>query len=100
MELAIACRSNRIVLELDCLGAVSKLQSRDIDRSAHGPLVEQIKSMMKVLGQVQVKHVRRVCNGVAHYLGKLGCGNKLVGNWVAVPPGCIVELLDAEFSFE
>jgi ribonuclease HI len=38
----------KVILETDCLGAVAKIRSCDIDRSVHGPLVEEIKSMLKV----------------------------------------------------
>jgi hypothetical protein len=36
----------KVCLESDCLDAISKLRSDETDRSMHGPLVEEIKSLL------------------------------------------------------
>jgi hypothetical protein len=38
--------SVKLILESDCAGAMSKLRSGELDRSAHGPLVEDIKARL------------------------------------------------------
>jgi hypothetical protein len=87
----------KLVMELDCLGAVGKLSNPELDRSIHGPLVEDIKASLRELDCFQVKHVSRVCNGAAHKLAKLGCFSKCFARWVDTPPECISELVDSEF---
>jgi hypothetical protein len=37
---------SRLILETDCAGDVSKLNHTELDRSAHGPLVEDIKLLL------------------------------------------------------
>jgi hypothetical protein len=36
----------KLVLETDCAGVVSKVNNRELYRSAHGPLVEDIKLLL------------------------------------------------------
>ncbi|KAK1698375.1 hypothetical protein QYE76_015072 [Lolium multiflorum] len=38
---------DRVMLETDCMGAVNKLRDKGLDRSAQGPLVEEIKKLMR-----------------------------------------------------
>jgi ribonuclease HI len=86
----------KIQLETDCQGAVSKLTGGEMDRSAHGPLVEDIKKLLQDFEDALVKHVRRTCNEVAHKLAKMGCENKVDRAWSYVPPGFLVTLLDSD----
>jgi ribonuclease HI len=85
----------RICLESDCLGAVAKLNHRETNRSIHGPLVEEIKSLLKDFADHSVRHVRRSGNGAAHLLAKLGCENKNCNVWNS-PPDLIVSVLASE----
>jgi ribonuclease HI len=85
----------RVCLESDCLGAVAKLRSTEVDRSSHGPLVEDIKETLKDFSGFSVRHVRRSANGVVHLLAKLGCKNKLCKVWVN-PPDSVVSTLALE----
>jgi ribonuclease HI len=48
----------RVCLESDCLGVVAKLRSSDIDRSLHGPLVEEIKTLLCGFVDHSIRHVR------------------------------------------
>jgi hypothetical protein len=82
-------------LESDCLGAVSKLRGTAKDRSVHGPLVEDIKSLLRSFEDHSIRHVRRSGNGAAHLLAKYGCKNKMCKVWVN-PPDLIVSTLAAE----
>jgi hypothetical protein len=47
----------KVVLELDCSGAVGNLTNKELDRSMHGTLVEEIKDSLKELDVVHIKHV-------------------------------------------
>jgi hypothetical protein len=37
----------KLVLETDCVGAVNKLKAQELDRSVHGLLVEEIKTLLR-----------------------------------------------------
>ncbi|XP_071685066.1 uncharacterized protein [Lolium perenne] len=58
----------RVCLETDCLAAVAKLTSGEMDRSSHGPLVEEVKDLLKGFADSTVKHVRRSGNRIPHVL--------------------------------
>jgi hypothetical protein len=46
LKLAMENGSRKICLESDCLGVMSKLRGAAKDRSVHGPLVEDIRSLL------------------------------------------------------
>jgi hypothetical protein len=50
---------DRVCLESDCLGAVAKLKHRETNRSIHGPLVKEIKSLLKGFADHSIRHVHR-----------------------------------------
>jgi ribonuclease HI len=83
----------KLVLETDCLGAVAKLTSKEIDRSVHGPLVEDIKKMLDEFEASSILHVRRSGNKIAHRLAKEGCSNKVEDSWLGSPPEFVMNLL-------
>jgi ribonuclease HI len=86
----------RLVLETDCVGAVNKLRARDLDRSVHGPLVEEIKTLLSEFDDVLICQVRRSGNEVAHRLAKEGCKNKCNSSWSGTFPNCVLDLLARE----
>jgi hypothetical protein len=45
---------------------MSKLQNNERDRSMHGPLVEEIKELLRGFDDHVLKHARRSCNGATH----------------------------------
>jgi ribonuclease HI len=94
--LARSLNLGKVSLESDCLGAVAKIRSCDIDRSMHGPLVEEIKSMLKNFAEHSVRHVRRSGNKVAHVLARYGCENKCNVVWGPNPPEFLVTVLAPE----
>ncbi|KAK1618647.1 hypothetical protein QYE76_024164 [Lolium multiflorum] len=47
----------RVCLETDCLSAVAKIKSSELDRSFHGPLVEEIKELLKMFADHKEFHV-------------------------------------------
>jgi hypothetical protein len=88
--------ATKLVVESDCLGLAKKLGTTELDRSVHGPLVEDIKVLLGGFEEVQVQHVRRRANGVANRLAKEGCMNNVCETWIGVPPMWIVTLLDSD----
>jgi ribonuclease HI len=88
--------SSKLVLETDCLGAVTKLRGIDLDRSGHGPLVEEIKALLEEFEDFSVIHVRRLCNEVAHRLAKEGCRNKLGATWHGTLLGFVMNLVNSD----
>jgi hypothetical protein len=88
--------SVKLILESDCAGAMSKLRSGELDRSAQGPLVEDIKARLGEFEDVLITHVRRSCNEVAHRLAKAGCRNKISESWVGTPPSFVMNALALE----
>jgi ribonuclease HI len=84
---------NKLVMETDCAGAVAKLKAQEMDRSVHGPLVEEIKSLLGDFDDFLIRHVRRSSNAVAHFLAKEGCLNKCNVVWVDVLPDFVSDLL-------
>jgi ribonuclease HI len=88
--------ATKMVLETDCAGAVSKLNNRELDRLAHGPLVEDIKLLLREFDESLVTYVRRSCNGVAHRLAKEGCRNNLCEVWLRSPPEFVMNLVASD----
>jgi hypothetical protein len=73
---------------------------KDMDRSVHGPLVEEINDLLKSFVEILVCHVRRSANGVAHCLAQLGCINNVCNTWLDHPPELIVNILAHEGADE
>ena len=88
----------KVAVELDCVGAVSKLTKEDKDRSIHGPLIEEIKSILSSFKDFSVKAIRRTANEVAHVLAKDSCVNKVCKVWRLVPPMIAVNRLNLDLS--
>jgi ribonuclease HI len=98
VQLAMEIGARKLVLESDCAGVVGKLNGAGLDRSGHGPLVEEIKALFGGFERSSVIHVRRRCNGVAHYLAKEGRMSMVSKTWLGVLPADVRNLLalDAE----
>jgi hypothetical protein len=78
------------------MGVVSKLRSTEVDRSVHGPLVEDMKILLHDFGEFKIQHSQRSANKVANRFAKEGCKNKVCNTWMGVPPDWIVNLLDTQ----
>jgi hypothetical protein len=59
-----------VILETDSTRVAAKLSRDKKDRSVHGPLVEEIKSLLWSFGDSSVRAVRRAANKAAHLLAK------------------------------
>ena len=74
----------------------TKLRSLEKDRSVYGPVVEEIKELLKGFDDHSVRHVRRSCYGVAHILAKEGYENKLCNTWMGTAPEFAVNWLASD----
>ncbi|KAK1616861.1 hypothetical protein QYE76_022378 [Lolium multiflorum] len=73
--------TSKLVLEMDCAGAVSKLNNREVDRSAQGPVVEDIKLL---LGEFEDSSVIHVPLGLECFKLAWGKGYHMVHYWHVV----------------
>ncbi|KAL6134323.1 hypothetical protein ACLB2K_066555 [Fragaria x ananassa] len=81
-----------IVLESDCLNLVKATQS-DMEDSAFGIIVEDIKQDLLSLNSSFFSHVFRESNLVAHKLARLSLSCSSPSHWVGAPPGELQGLL-------
>jgi ribonuclease HI len=81
LKLAHEAQVQRLVLETESVGMAAKLLKVDQDRSFNGPLVEEVKNLLRSFDVSSVRAVRRTTNEVAHVLAKLGCENKISNSW-------------------
>jgi ribonuclease HI len=100
LQLARTMPVSKVILETDSTEVAAKLSRDERDRSVHGPLVEEIKSLLRGFGDSSVRAVRRTANKAAHLLAKEGCVNKLCNVWYDSVPMCIRNqiVLDSDLS--
>ncbi|XP_019168039.1 PREDICTED: uncharacterized protein LOC109163789 [Ipomoea nil] len=84
---------NNINLETDCLLFISAFNSGHSDFSYVGSIVKQCFQIANDIGTVQVRHVRRSSNHVAHVLARATDSSSVLGSWLVNPPSCIAALL-------
>jgi hypothetical protein len=75
---------------------VSKLTQEGMDRSVYGPLIEEIKELLRGFDESMAQVVRRTANSAAHRLAKEGCENNVSRVWLGVPPAFIVNVLNSD----
>jgi hypothetical protein len=90
--MALEMGAEKIILETDCQNVVSKLRNEELDRSIHGPLVEDIKPLLRNLLGSDAKFVKLEANGVAHRFAKDGYEKKIGRLWVCVPSVYVMNL--------
>jgi ribonuclease HI len=93
VQLAKEVGVSKLAMETDCAGAVAKLKAQEMDRSVHGPLVEEIKALLGDFEDFSISHVRRSSNVVAHVLAREGCLNKCNSAWFDAEPDFVSDLL-------
>ncbi|XP_071674252.1 uncharacterized protein [Lolium perenne] len=93
MELVKLLKLKEVVLELDCVNVVRKLNEPGMDRSVQSFVIEELKQELKALDGHVVKWVRRSANSVAHILAKKSCDLELCKTWFLFSPDCIVDEL-------
>jgi ribonuclease HI len=81
LVLAKELRIPKIMSEMDNVNAVSKIKAVELDRSATGSLVQEIKNRLAGFQEVVVRHVQRSSNSAADFLAKRGCSTKYEQTW-------------------
>jgi hypothetical protein len=66
-------QQQKVIVEMDSIGVVAKLNRAEQDWSVYGPLVEDIKHLLHQLGDTSAHAVRWEANGAAHLMAKEGC---------------------------
>ena len=89
LHLAKELQVQRVILETDNTGVAAKLGKEEQDRSLHGPVVEEIKTLLRGFGDYSIRSVQRSANVAAHILEKEGFDNKLCNVWCGTAPMCI-----------
>jgi ribonuclease HI len=89
LTLALERTSKPIIMESDCLEAVSMINSESTNRSEVAALIDAAKHLCNPDRVVQVNHISRDLNGVSHTLAKLGCKDQLSMVWIRHGPDII-----------
>ncbi|XP_019199894.1 PREDICTED: uncharacterized protein LOC109193508 [Ipomoea nil] len=84
---------NNVIVEIDCLMFSSTFNSRHSDFSYVGSIVKQCIQIASDIGNVQVRHVKRSVNHVAHVLARATGSSSVLGSWSSHPPSCIAALI-------
>ena len=96
--LEVARDSNvlRVHVELDAKGVVHMLQAQGKELSVAGPLVEEIKMMLRSFEEFKVSWIHRSANIAAHKLAKVRVGDELCKFWLGVSPDFVLDVLSDE----
>jgi hypothetical protein len=92
----MACNTHLPTTLLDIGNTIYRAAVCQLHTGGHGPIVEEIKELLRSFTDHSVSHVRRSCNGVAHVLANESCTNKFCNVWSVIPPVYIVNLLESE----
>jgi acyl carrier protein phosphodiesterase len=74
-------------------GVIEAVQSKEVDRSWMGHLIEDVKVELQAVVDWQLTFVRREGNKVAHDLAKYAWTHCLAETWHDMPPDCIHDTL-------
>jgi len=89
---------SRILLEGDSLVIVLALGARDSSFRVYGQVLDDIKSLFSYFSLVEVQHIRRNANWVAHVLAKYALSQLLNNTWIAECPSFIQLLVAADYE--
>lgn len=95
-QLAVEMNIQKLLIETDCKGLSSMLNDSKRNLSAIGPVIEDVKSLLRKRQEFQVNWVRRAANEAAHILAKKGVSEQLCKVWFQVPPDCILSVVSSE----
>ncbi|KAL0453606.1 UNVERIFIED_CONTAM: hypothetical protein Slati_1338700 [Sesamum latifolium] len=74
-SLAIQRGWKSIILEGDCKNIIARLNSNDMDLSILGPIVDDIRKLMRSIPCCKAEFVPRECNSLAHNLARKAKAN-------------------------
>jgi hypothetical protein len=66
----------KVILQTDCASVVGNLKKKYMDHPCCGPLVEEIKMLLKDCKVSLTSHLCCLGNEVAHQFARIGCVNK------------------------
>jgi ribonuclease HI len=95
------CRSrgySNIMLEGDSLEVVKSINNSGLNWTRIGPIVSDIKEVMRSFSNWQVGHIKKEGNVIAHKLAKFGIQHGFDRIWLDCLPDCIREVVLSEFS--
>jgi hypothetical protein len=84
-----------IIIQSDCVVALSALKESGRNRTVYGQLFDEVKRLMNLREIILVK-LDRDQNRVAHSLANLGRGGDCTACWVRFAPECVSQLLLAD----
>lgn len=77
---------SEVIPERDSQVVVRKINQEATDLSSYGPIVEEVKRLLRSFKDFGVLWVQPSANKVAHELAREGCNNKLCKTWLHAPP--------------
>jgi len=97
LQLAVQHGERRVVLETDCLELINLWQKRNVQRSAIGPVLEEINALSLAFHSFSFSYVNRSSNKIAHVLAKQVSKTHRTEMW-HVTSACAEDLLVSEAS--
>jgi ribonuclease HI len=86
----------KIHLEGDAKGVIEAVMSGTLTCSGLGPLVEDIRMLLRDVSQWKMEFVRRDKNVAAHFLAKWAVRTAIDRIWTEAVPECIKEIIILE----
>jgi hypothetical protein len=86
----------KVMLEGDSLAVISALLKDEVCYQSHGQIIEDIRSILRSISSVEVHHVKRSVNMVAHVLAKNAIFQSLEQSWIGECPPVIQSIVHAE----
>ncbi|GJN13531.1 hypothetical protein PR202_gb00245 [Eleusine coracana subsp. coracana] len=99
LQLAVEWIRGPIVLETDCAVAARILAMRDTDRSELMYMYKRAQELIGLMQQVEVAHVKREQNSVAHELAHLARRNRHTVVWLRQAPTCVSTLIAEDCNY-
>lgn len=96
VQLAIELGARKLEVELDSKGVVAMLTDQKKNLSVAGPVLEEIKSLLRSMDEYKIRWARMTANGAAHAMAKEGVCNELCKVWFQTPPDCILHVIASE----
>ncbi|KAK3011142.1 hypothetical protein RJ639_012867 [Escallonia herrerae] len=93
IKLAQQLECQRLCIEGDAVDIISALKSRETNLSKIGHIVDEIKKLADSFQKVQILHVKRTRNNVAHSFAKEGLFIHDMRYWRDVVPDFVVPIL-------
>nr|GMD52496.1 uncharacterized protein LOC109191080 [Ipomoea batatas] len=88
---------SKIQVESDALQIVQSLKLSSYD-SSFDLVILDIKDMLRSLHHVDISHVSRTANSVAHSLAREACSMSVPQEWNSIPPSFIVNALYSDLN--